>query len=151
MLLSGKRWILLFGMVACILLLAACGGATEETAKVEPALVEEIEGSEFNSVTLTEQAAGRLGIQSEPIREEDVDGTMMMVMPYSAVLYGLNGETWAYVRNPGADSRVFSREPVTVERIEGGIAILSAGPPVGTEVVTVGAAELFGADTGVGK
>jgi hypothetical protein len=73
------------------------------------------------------------------------------VVPYSAVIYGLNGETWAYVRNPGEGSLTFVRAPITVDHVEGGLAFLSDGPPVGTEVVTVGAALLYGADTGVGK
>ena len=43
------------------------------------------------------------------------------------------------------------RHPVTGEYIEGDRAILLDGPPVGTNVVTVGVAELYGADTGIGK
>jgi hypothetical protein len=31
------------------------------------------------------------------------------------------------------------------------MVVLLDGPPVGTEVATVGIAELYGADTGVGK
>ena len=34
--------------------------------------------------------------------------------------------------------------------IDGDLAVLSHGPPSGTEVVTVGAAELFGAEFGIG-
>ena len=71
-----------------------------------------------------------------------------LVIPYSAVLYGLNGETWAYI-NPAP--LTFVRHPITVDYIEGGQAFLLDGPAVGTEVVTVGAPELFGTDTGVGK
>ena len=39
---------------------------------------------------------------------------------------------------------------VTVEEIEGDVAHISAGPPTGTLVVTTGAAELYGAEIGVG-
>jgi hypothetical protein len=100
---------------------------------------------------LTERAAERLGIASEPVREEAVEGGMKKVVPYAAVIYGVHGETWAYIRNPGESSLTFVRVPLTVERIKGDLAILSEGPDVGAEVVTVGVAELYGTDTGVGK
>lgn len=145
-----KRSLLMILLIVAIMLLVACG-SEESSSKEEPALVEQVEGSEFNRVTLTEQAAERLDIQSEPVREVDSDGEIGMVVPYSAIIYGLNGETWAYIRNPGEGSLTFARHPITVNYIEGGLAFLSDGPAVGTEVVTVGAALLYGADTGVGK
>jgi hypothetical protein len=70
------------------------------------------------------------------------------VVPYAALLYGVNGETWVYT-NP--EPLVFVRQPIVVDHIEDDLAILSEGPEVGTAVVTVGAAELFGAETGVSK
>ncbi|HSG19084.1 MAG TPA: hypothetical protein VLE70_22520 [Anaerolineae bacterium] len=145
-----KRLLVIVVFIVVVLQLAACG-ADEGPDKIEPAHVEEIEGSEFNLVTLTEKAAERLDIQSEATREEEIEGEMKMVVPYSAVIYGLHGETWAYVRNPGPNSLTFVRHPITVEYIDGGLAILADGPPVGTEVVTVGAQMLYGTDTGVGK
>ena len=145
-----KRSLLIIVLVVVALQLAACG-ADEQPEKVEPALVEPVEGSEFNLVTLTEKAAERLDIQTEPAREEEMDGDMKTVIPYSAVIYGLYGETWAYIRNPGAGSLTFVRHPITVEYIDGGLAVLAEGPEAGTEVVTVGAQMLYGTDTGVGK
>lgn len=75
-------------------------------------------------------------------------GAQAKIVPYASVIYGLNGETWVYV-NP--EPLVYHREPVTVAYIDGDNAVLSEGPAVGTQVVTVGVAELYGADTGVGK
>jgi hypothetical protein len=40
----------------------------------------------------------------------------------------------------------FVRHALEVEAIEGNEAILSEGPPAGTLVVTVGTAELYGAE-----
>ena len=145
-----KRPLLMILLILAIVTLVACG-AEEPPSKEEPAFVEKAEGSEFNRVTLTEKAAERLDIQSEPVRELESDGEMAMVIPYSAIIYGLHGETWAYARNPGKGSLTFIRQPITVDHIEGGLAFLSDGPAIGTEVVTVGAAMLYGADTGVGK
>lgn len=75
-------------------------------------------------------------------------GDSRMVVPYSALIYDLTGDTWVYI---SPEPLVFMRHPVTVEYIEGDRAILSDGPPVGTDVATVGVAELYGADTGIGK
>jgi hypothetical protein len=136
-------------LVVICLTLVACGGSNEAAAKEAPAKVEAIEGSEYKLITLTERAAERLGIASEAVREEAVDGATKKVVPYASVIYGVHGETWAYMRN--SDSLSFVRVPLTVERIEGDLAIPTEGPELGTEVITVGAAELYGADTGVGK
>ncbi len=70
------------------------------------------------------------------------------VVPYAAVLYGVNGETWVYT-NP--EPLVFVREAIAIDYIEGDQAFLSEGPQAGTAVVTVGGAELFGTETGVSK
>ena len=75
-------------------------------------------------------------------------GDRRTVLPYSALIYDLNGDTWIYV---SPEPLVFMRHPVTVEYIEGDRVILSDGPPVGTIVATVGVPELYGADTGIGK
>ena len=89
-----------------------------------------------------------LDIQTDAIREEEVDGSQRQVMPYAALVYGVNGETWAYI-NP--EPLTYTRQPVSVDYIDADLAILLEGPPSGTEVVTVGVSELFGVDTGVGK
>ena len=65
-----KRSLVVILLMLAVLLLAACGGS-DESAKVEPALVEAIEGSEFNRVTLTERAAERLGIETAPVQADD--------------------------------------------------------------------------------
>jgi hypothetical protein len=75
-------------------------------------------------------------------------GTQRKVVPYGAVLYDVDGKTWVYT-NP--EPLVFVRHPVSIDYIEGDLAVLLEGPPVDTEVVMVGVAELFGAETGVGK
>jgi hypothetical protein len=65
------------------------------------------------------------------------------VMPYSAVYYDAKGVTWAYVN---AAPLVFERRRIGVERIMGDLAVLSEAPPIGTDVVTVGAPLLQGAE-----
>jgi hypothetical protein len=46
--------------------------------------------------------------------------------------------------NTAADT--YQRKPITVTGIDGAVALLSTGPPAGTQVVTVGAAELLGTE-----
>jgi hypothetical protein len=75
-------------------------------------------------------------------------GTERKIVPFEALLYGVHGETWVYT-NP--EPLVFVRAPVTVDYIEDDLVFLSEGPPVGTEVVTVGGSLLYGAETGVSK
>jgi hypothetical protein len=142
-----NRWLVLI-MIMAFLMLAACSDAAAIGGKSEPAIVEPIAGTEFNRVILTAKAAQRLGIELDSIREEQMNGKLEMVLPYAAILYGLNGETWAYT---SPDTLTFVRSPITVDYIEGDNVVLVDGPPVGTDVVTVGVAELFGTDTGIGK
>lgn len=130
------------------LLLAACSQPTETSTRIEPAVVEPIAGSEFSRVVLTAKAAERLDVQTIALRVEQVDGTQRLVIPYGALIYGLNGETWAYI-NP--EPLTFIRAPITVDYIDGDMVFLSVGPSIGTEVVTVGVAELYGVETGVSK
>ena len=140
---------------AVVGLFTACADAPEETsAHEEPVEIEQVEGTELARLTLTEQAAKRLDIQTAPVDEAAVAATAnsagdlveRLVVPYAAVLYDRAGETWAYT-NP--ETLVFVRHAITVDYVDGERAVLSTGPDVGTPVVIVGATELFGAEVGV--
>ncbi len=146
-----KRLLVMSILILAVLSLVACGGSEKSAGHEEPYHLEEVSGSDYSLVVLTAKAAERLGIQSEEVREEEVDGEMKLTVPYSAVIYDLNGETYVYLRNSEADSLQFLRAPITVERIDGGRAILANGPAAGSHAVTVAVSELFGAETGVGK
>lgn len=65
------------------------------------------------------------------------------VVPYSAVYYDAKGNAWVYVNGKPL---TFQRERIAVERVVGDLAVLSEGPAVGTSVVTVGAALLYGSE-----
>jgi len=65
------------------------------------------------------------------------------IVPYSSVYYDATGSAWVYV-NP--KPLTFERQRVDIERVEDNLAILTDGPSVGTSVVTVGAAMLYGAE-----
>jgi hypothetical protein len=93
-----------------------------------------------------EMSSLMVGLQTAPIREAEVGGRIQKVVPSAAVLYGLNSETWVYT-NP--EPLVFVRQPIIISHIEGDVGVLLDGPPVGTQVVTVGVAELFGVGAGL--
>lgn len=136
-------------LILTALLAAACATASADVAaKPQPALIEKIEGTELNRLTLTEQAAARLDIQTAPAREETVNGATHMVVPYSAVIYDLTGGTWVYISETPL---TFVRRQVTLDRIEGDLALVADGLDLGTEVATVGVPELYGADAGITK
>jgi hypothetical protein len=144
-----NRWIVLVGaLIAATLLIAACGQAPSGSApKIVPATVEKGDGG-INRVTLTEKAAERLAIQTAQVREEQVDGVQRKIIPYASLIYDLQGKTWTYT----SPARLtFVRQAITVDHIDGDRVVLSDGPAAGTEVVTVGVAELYGTDTGIGK
>ena len=68
-------------------------------------------------------------------------------VPYQAVIYDVNGAAWVYTV---PEPLVYVRHPVVVDYVDGTRAVLSEGPPSGTAIVTVGVAELYGIEVGVG-
>lgn len=71
-----------------------------------------------------------------------------LIIPFSAVLYDINGGSWVYVK---ISSRVYSRCRVQISHIVDDFAVLIKGLEEGDEVVISGAAEIFGTEFGVGK
>jgi hypothetical protein len=147
-----RRWtipcaaaVLLLGVLS----VAGCTGEDEDAgAADEPAKVEPVEGSDgLSQVTLTAEAAERIDLQTAVVRTEGEGAAEHTIVPYSAIVYETDGETWVYT---STDDLSFVREHIEVEEIEGNRAVLSEGPAAGTEVVTVGVAELFGAENGIG-
>ena len=67
-------------------------------------------------------------------------------MPYSAVIYDPSGKPYVFTN---IRPLTYVEVPITVQRISGNSAYLTAGPPAGAKVVTVGAEELYGVQTGV--
>jgi hypothetical protein len=119
----------------------ACGGSSnDENAGDEPATVEPVKGTDVSRVSLTAQAAKRLGIETAKVARLRARQT---VVPYGAVLYTADGSTFTYT---SPEPRVYVRARIRVVRIDGAQAILSGGPPVGTDIVTVGSQELYGSE-----
>lgn len=82
----------------------------------------------------------RLGV-SIPL----VDSSNKLVISWSAIVFDVHGNTWAYVETA---PHTFTRKRVVVKHSAGEDAVLASGPTAGTKVVTHGAEQLFGAETG---
>ena len=85
----------------------------------------------------------RVGV-SIPLRETSDS----LTVPWGAIVYDLDGGAWVYEQKvPG----VYRRQRVQLKYVTEGTAVLATGPKVGTKIVTEGAEELFGAETGYSK
>jgi hypothetical protein len=139
------RWMVVVLLVVC-LLISACGQQPADTAIEEdhPVTVEELSGTDPTREVLTEDAARRLDIQTAAAQDTEVGGAKRTVIPYAAIIYDTEGATWVYL-NP--EPLTFVRHPVAVDDIKGDQAFLAEALPAGSAVVTVGVAELYGAES----
>lgn len=121
---------------------AGCAQIPEAaSANADPAVLAEVPGTDLHRITLTERAVERVDLKTE-VTSVDPQ-TQKLSVSYWAILYDSTGKTWVYT-NP--EPRVYVRQAITVERINGAVALLSDGPAAGTVVVTTGAEELYGAE-----
>ncbi len=98
---------------------------------------------QVNNTPLQLHPGQRIGV-ALPLRYD----AESLVIPAASILYDIYGNTWVYERT---GERQFMRRRVDVAFVDQGRAVLKAGPPVGTPIVTEGAAELFGTEFGAGK
>jgi hypothetical protein len=132
--------VLITGVVA----LCACGEASSgydyETATHHvPAKLEPIKGTDVQRVVFDAEAAERVGLKTAPIRQDGQE----TVLPYDAVIYGADGKTYTYT---APEPLTYVRQEIDIDHVAGDSVMLSDGPPTGTEVVTVGAAEVYGTE-----
>jgi hypothetical protein len=144
--LKRNRFGLALVFLAAITFLSGCGGTVDDEYVIEeqPYTLEPVEGDEeLFRVILLESAVERLGIETAPV---EASGSKLVV-PYDAVYLDAHGDFWVYT-NP--EPLAFVRAPIEISRETSSHAVLSEGPPAGTEVVTVGVPELYGTETEFG-
>lgn len=139
---ASRRIVVAAALLQLGLALAACTDQPAAGEGAPPAVVEDSAGSGPPQITLTESGAERTGIQTTTV------GTLPLTVPYSALLYDANGDTWVYT---SPEELTFVRHPVAVDAIEGDRVLLADGPAPGTAIVTTGVAELWGAELGIGQ
>jgi hypothetical protein len=131
------------GFVVALVATASLTGCAEIEVPLaepyEPAHLESTGPDQPKRVILTEEAVHRIELQTTKVRLEDGD----LEVEHAAVVYDQEGKPWVFtVIGP----RTYVRAPVEIKEIDDELMILASGPPPGTEVVTVGAIELWGTE-----
>lgn len=131
-------------VIALAALLSGCKEAEEASVSsgYQPSVVEEVADSDVQRVTFTKIGADRLDLATVAAAQQG-DHT---VVPYSALIYDGQGVSWVYT---ASSELTFLRAEVVVDRIEGDTVLLSDGLSPGARIVTVGAAEVYGAELGI--
>ncbi|WP_051325035.1 hypothetical protein [Candidatus Solirubrobacter pratensis] len=132
-------------LIGAVLLARGGSSPAASSPDEQPVKVSKIDGTSLSRIVLSKAAAGRLGVQTAVVTAPPGDAARKVV-PYGAVLYDPDGKTFVY---KSTSPLTYVRSPIAVSSIAGDRAILDAGPAAGTAVVTVGAAELLGAEYGV--
>ncbi len=134
--------------IAVLVLCSAAGGCaqakSQAAAHYQPVHVETIDpASGLKRVTFTDEGAASADIQTAPVMQSGA----MLEVPSAALIYDNKGTTLVYV---ALDPLTYQRELVDVVVDDGRTVKLSRGPKVGTQVVTTGANQVWGAELGVG-
>src|SRR6476619_1658098 len=145
------------GLAASVTVLAAitvgasgcseAGASNEENPETAVTVEAGAEEGQPARLTVSERAEQRLGLRTEPVRPlTGQAGGATEVIAYSAVVYDEDGKSWTFsAPSPRTDIRV----PIVMRSSTGQTVQLKSGPPVGTQVVVVGAPELVGAEAGI--
>jgi hypothetical protein len=122
---------------------AGCAEIESVTAEpYEPAALESTGPDKPARVILTEEAVDRVALQTTEVKALGKD----LTVDHAALVFDKAGKPWVFsVIGP----RTYVRATVTIKEVQDNVVTLSAGPPAGTQVVTVGAIELWGAELGI--
>lgn len=127
------------------LLLSGCRQIEEVSAATyQPAEVSEVANLDVNQVRFTATGAEQVDLQTEAARRSG----RYTVVPHAALIYDGQGVPWVYTATAPL---TFLRAKVVVDRVVGERALLSSGLSAGTDVVTVGATQVYGAELGIGE
>lgn len=123
-------------LVAFAVAASGCAEVESNVVEVYPYEATEVKGTDLKRVSMTDDTAARIELQTAKVRGNGE----RKVVPHVALIYNPDGDVFVYTR---PEPRTYIRAPVEVRRVAGDRVVLSDGPPSGTDVVTVGAAELL--------
>jgi hypothetical protein len=130
-------------LLACAPVLCAC--ASSHPARSRPAArLEQVPGHAAGKIVLSAVGARRIGLQTQSVR--DARASKTVVIPFSAVVYAPSGQAYAFV---AVGRLAYTEVPITIDHVTGNSAYLRKGPRPGSAVVSTGAEELYGVQTGV--
>ena len=139
---------------AIVVLLAMIGwagtaghGGETEVEHLSPGSVEPVEGSDISVVILTAAGAEKIGLELAHVRRVN-NAAGKLAVPHEALVHDADGTIWVYAE--AGDPLRFRRQAVEVATVDGGRAILTSGPGVGTTIAANGSAELYGTEFEVG-
>jgi hypothetical protein len=156
-------------VVALVLGMAVAGCGSQQDASIAPsARLVGATGSSPGQIILSQIGKAHIGLQTAPVKAVPTPApvttttviggvkhttsapaprpTASVIVPYSSLVYDPRGKTYVFTqRSP----LTYTEVPATVDRIDGDSAYLSIGPKTGDAVVTVGAEELYGVQSGV--
>lgn len=142
---SGRRATAGLVALATALTLTACSDTSEDSGPgYQPATLGEADAVGVKQVTFTADAARRVALQTAPVRARG----RVVAVPYAALIYDQQGGSWVYT---APQPLVYRRAKVVVARVADEEAWLSVGPAPATQVVTMGAAEVYGAELDMGS
>ena len=93
-------------------------------------------------MTFTAEGARRIGLETSAVSE----AKGRLVVEHDALIYDSKGGSWVYAVT---EPLTYVRAAVKVAETDEGRVFLAKGPVVGTSVVTVGAAQLYGEELGI--
>ncbi len=173
-----KRLVVIAVAVPATALLGGCGSSSQPAIAPSSRIVP-VPGSSVGQIVLSAAGAQRIGIQTTAARHvppppappvpppttklvrratglvkvtvpapkpKPTPSTSTAIVPVAAVVYDPGGSTFVFTSRGALK---YTEVPITVDHIAGNSAYLRTGPRPGTPVVTVGAEELFGVQTGV--
>jgi hypothetical protein len=132
------------GFVVAVVATASLAGCAEIEVPMaepyEPAHLESAGPDQPAKVILTDEAQRRIQLQTTLVKPHGAD----VSVDQAALVYDKKGKPWVFtVIGP----LTYVRAAVGIKEVpDDNQAILSSGPPAGTEVVTVGAIELWGTE-----
>jgi hypothetical protein len=151
-----------------VVVLAGCGTSSSDTGVAVSGRLVGATGKSPGHIILSQVGAQRIGVQTASVKAvptppPTVTTTVVSgvkhttttpapkpadssIIPYSALIYDPSGKTFAFTNTAPL---TYTEVPVTVDKIVGGQAYLKGGPKAGDKVVSVGAEELYGVQTGV--
>jgi len=121
-------------------------GASNEQSPETAVTVEEAGEGQPARLTVSQRAEERLGLRTEPVRALTGQPGVTEAISYSAVVYDSDGKSWAF---SSPSPRTYVRVAIVIRSRDSHTVQLKSGPPVGTQVVVVGAPELVGAEAGI--
>ena len=144
---AALRWRLPATGLALLALAAATGCReveAEEAAHYAPSKVEHVDagGRDDARITFTAEGARRVDLQTAPVRSR----RGRTFLPHAALLYDPDGAAFVYT---SPKPLTYARAEAEVERVDGARVWLATGPRPGTRVVTVGAAQVHGAELAI--